>query len=165
MAATPESRSKDALRKVLTIISRALPPTPDGAHVQGLWWWWLQPGYGQQHGPDLLGRIDGAFFAVEAKADPSENGRPPRPGQARELNAITLSGKVGGQWVGVVGTAESFDAWRRWMLRHLPLQYLNSEQLQALHVEVVAVPWRTAAIRAQRQAPPVMRIRTKKPSP
>lgn len=153
------------MRKVLTAIAKALPPTEGGAHSIGIWYWWLQPGYGQQHGPDLIGRTDGAFFAVEAKADPSEKGKPPRPGQVRELEAIALSGKVGNQWVGAVFDAETFDQWRRWMLRHLPLQHLSSEELQALYAEVTAIPWRTAAIRAQRPAPPVLRVRTKKPNP
>lgn len=165
MAATPESRTKDAMRKVLTAIARVLPPTEGGAHVQGLWWWWLQPGYGQANGPDLVGRADGAFFAVEAKADPSEGGRAPRPGQVRELQAIALSGNVGNQWVGSISTSAEFDDWRRWMLRHLPLHLLDADAMQEVATAVLAVPWRTEASQRRRPAPPVLRIRTKKPTP
>jgi hypothetical protein len=161
MAATPESRSKDALRKVLEAIAATLPKTVHETHPAGLWWWWIQPGYGQANAPDVIGRINGAFFAVEAKADPSEGGRPPRPGQERELEAISQSGPVGNQWVGVVGTYEAFDDWRTWMLSHLvtPARTLSPQ----LREQVKAIPWRTSAALNRRPAPPVLRIRSKKP--
>ncbi len=162
MAATPESRTKEALRKVLEAIADSLPKTCHGTHPAGLWWWWIQPGFGQANAPDVIGRINGAFFAVEAKADPSEGGRPPRPGQVRELEAIRQSGQVGGQWVGVVDTAEAFDDWRAWMLSHLVTP--STPPPPALRATVQAIPGRTRAVRTQRPAPPVLRIKTRKES-
>lgn len=158
MAATPESRSKDAIRKVLELLAAALPRTPSGTHPSGLWWWMVQPGYGQANAPDFIGRINGAFFAIEAKADPAEGGKPPRPGQVRELEAIRLAGTLSNQWVGVIGDEASFGDWCYWIIQRARPLLTNDTCL----THISAVPWRTQAALNQRPAPPVLRIRSKK---
>ena len=170
MAATPESRSKDAAKKVLECIAAALPKTASETHAEGLWWWWIQPGYGQANAPDLIGFIQGAAVVVEFKADPSEGGRPPRPGQVREIEAILAATEGTASWVGAVGDAESFDLWRAWMVEQARRKldpFLQLEKTaritaaemfmpRAMHAaeEALNVPWRTKAALTRRPAPP-----------
>lgn len=159
MAATPESKTKDALRRVLAVLDAALPRTPSGTHAEGLWYWWLQPGYGQAGAPDLIGRFHGAFFAVEAKADPADGGRKERPAQARELEAIALSGPLSSQLVGVVFDEASFCAWRDWITRRYAL---HADAKNDVLAAMLACPWRPKAP-ARRKAPPVLRVKNRSP--
>ena len=154
------------MTKVLDTLAATLPRTPSGTHPAGMWWWWLQPGYGQKDGPDLIGVVFGRFFAAEAKADSVEGGRPPRPGQVRELEAIALAA-LPRNAVCVVADEASFKAWRATVIdayieglgRHRTPQQGDAIQ------RALAVPWRTDAQQRQRPAPPVLRIRNRKSAP
>ncbi len=138
--ATPESLSKQAVQAVFDA-ARAIRP-------DAVWGFMPQPGFGQADLPDFLYLIRGIVFAVETKADPSEGGKHPRPGQLRMLESIRKAVDLGfGGFVGVVGDAASFENLKA---RVIDLFGRGTPD----EVTIAAIPWRSTKASTRRKIAP-----------
>ena len=120
MAATPESFSKAAVQRLLHVLLEQLPATREGR--LRLWYWWIQPGFGQSAAPDLIGMLAGRFFAVEIKADPIEGGKPIQGAQLDMQQWIATACDHGEalapvHYVKGVTNAQEFESLRCWLLQ------------------------------------------------
>lgn len=151
MGATPETFSKSAARKALAVITEQAP--------RALWRWWLQPAYGQCDGPDLIGLLNGRFFAIEFKADKLEGGKKVRGGQAQMLAHMSDAAQppnlqvpcalAPGHYLAGCTSAAEFLALTEWLIA--AADTLIDDGARA---RIRAVPWRTAQRLAQRAMPP-----------
>lgn len=137
---TPESLSKDAIRAVLEH-AKATGSRP-------IEWAMPTPGPGDTHSPDFWIVAAGRLVLVEAKADPSEGGRPPRPGQAAFLDAWSTAGAV----CFVVGDETSFANFASWLASYLGLPAPCTK------------PWRSKVVKTRPKAPPIPRTKRTTPT-
>ena len=133
--ATPENLSKAAIRAVL---EHAKQPG-----VRPIVWTMPTPGPGDTHSPDFWVLAAGRLVLIEAKADPSEGGRPARPGQAAFLENWSSAGAV----AFVVRDDASFEGFKRWLASYLALPGMAT------------VPWRSEVVKSRRAAPAIPRAK------
>jgi hypothetical protein len=134
VAATPESYTKAAIKHQLNTVREYLATLPgaqrnEWGDVQGLWEWWVQPGFGQAGAADVIGWIRGRFFYIEAKRDGETR---LRPAQKRQLWQVTYAADLRA-WVTPVTDESTFRLWQEWLREGLP--------------ELPLVKWRTAPVR------------------
>ena len=133
--ATPENLSKAAIRAVLEHARQA------GARP--IVWTMPTPGPGDTHSPDFWVLAAGRLILVEAKADPSEGGRPARPGQISFLESWSAAGAT----TFVVKDEASFESFKLWVATFLVLP------------NMAPVPWRSEIAKSRRPAPAIPRAK------
>lgn len=133
--ATPENLSKDAIRAVLEHAKQT------GARP--IVWTMPTPGPGDTHSPDFWVLAAGRLVLVEAKADPSEGGRPARPGQVGFLENWSAAGAV----TFIVSDETSFTNFKWWLSNYLALP------------SMAPAPWRSEIIKSRRPAPAIPRAK------